>query len=683
MGIGGGRLALRQSIATGSGQGTDTSDEALYPPTVPGLTGWWDAASLPHLRGPEGQAGVTWSGQCAEVLDRSGGGDSLRPFRYIADARVASPYPRLSGLLGGVGQINSDPGLAKPALDPDLGLRLSRNPLCSQDDWTLCFVWSRPNWRQGSFRDSDPVALIRAGSTIVLAVDSVAPHRLTLFPSGPSTVLMAPVHRRHTHSLVIRYSRGHGIDAWLDDAKVASGVVNPLPALPTGSLLFLHDGAFMGGAQCWFHEAACWGRSVTDLEIAHILAHLGRWRRGRRAGVTLLINGQSNAVNYSLNDGAAELLARGVAWHLGAAAWNVVATTGNPSSYTMQSGHGLYQVQHGAYPGSFLTDPMNGSSPVTWALGVDGQAVQTAIRNLSAEDRDDIRAIVWPWNETDSLRTSSELPTFVAAVNRFLQLEREMAGKTATALPLICWSAIPYGTAEGTAMHRRAIHSLIHTTELNIVVGNPQTSDSNQRGATWSEATGVAVGGDPAHRDGDDNRRFARLAAPVVARAVLAGGGHDSISEIPASVPMVGGPRLVHVYRQTNTTLIATVVHDAGSDLKVPRQATSGKGFVVTDGGLAVGDGNVVRATSCERLNNTQLRLVLEQPLQHSSVFCALHYPFGGESIGRGNAVTDNCADVVKPEGWDIAADLGASWQLDFPLSATFLPIALSDTPYG
>ena len=142
-----------------------------------------------------------------------------------------------------------------------------------------------------------------------------------------------------------------------------------------------------------------------------------------------------------------------------------------------------------------------------------------------------------------------------------------------------------------------------------------------------------------------------------------------------------GGPRITHVYRQTATTLVLTIEHDAGDDLVVPLQAASGIGFSVMDGGSTASPGTMVVANTCARLDATHLMITLVRSLTSASGACHLYYPYGNVTIGRGNAITDNYSAATPPDGWDIAADLGPDWRLNCPLAATTTPIALSDSP--
>jgi hypothetical protein len=616
-------------------------------------------------------------------VDLSGNGQNLLPFS-TQSAGQPQGSPHLSGLLGGAGYPVTGTGLLQPALDPATGWQASGSTASASSAWTWYLVWSRPNWRQGSGVDSQPITLLTVGSQPVLQVDSAGGSgRLVLFPGASQVVVSSAMTRRHTHSIVIRYSPAVGTDLWLDGAQVAHSVVWPAGS-STGAVLLLHDGTSNGAAQCWLHEAAAWSRSLSATDVASVLSYAGRWTCGARKGIYFLFNGQSNALNYTLVDGAAALLARGVAWYVGALAYNVLATSSSSGSppYTMVAGHGMYVLDPGPYqwPGSFVQDPLDGSAPSTWALGADGLAVQQSVAALPAEDLADMCAIIWPWSETDSLRAYSEYSTFEAAALRYLSLLRPMLGDTNNSIPLIWWNAIPYGGADGMTMHRQVVQSIAANRSEHVIVGNIQTSDSNPRGSSWDPTTGLFTGGDSSHRDSADNVRFAMLASPIIGQALVAGGYADSLAALPATLPKIGGPSISHVYRQSSTTLILTIVHDAGNDLDVPLQAAAGAGFAVMDGGAPGNDGTIISATSCQRIDATHLQIELQSALQNVSGNCNLYYPYGSTQIGRGNAVTDNFATVVQPSGWNIGADLGSAWTLNCPLAATFSGITLSDT---
>ncbi len=678
MGVGGNRLALYAPLMTAaSPAGTAQSLAA----TVSGNAGWWDSSIPSALLGPANTANTVWNSPVTALIDLSGNGGNLQPFYSVTDSNLPQGAPHLSGLLGGAGYPVATTGLLQPALDPNAGWQLPGSTPSAAASWTWFLVWSRPNWRQGTSVDANPITLLTIGSRAILQVDSQGgANRLVLFPGASQVIVNATMARRHTHSIIIRYSPTSGADLWLDSVRVAQSVPWA-PGTISGPVILLHDGTLQGAAQCWLHEAALWNRTLSDQDVASVTAYARRWVRGARKGLYFIVNGQSNAINYSMNDGAASLLVRGVAWHVGALAYNILATTGSATSFTMQSGNGIYAVAGANYPGSFLQDPGDGSSPTGWSLGADGLAVQQALAGLPAEDVSDICAIIWPWNETDSLRQYSEGPTFQAAALRFLSLLRAMLGDTTNKIPLVWWNAIPYGSADGITMHRQAVQSIASNTTANVVIGNRQTSDSNPRGSSWSLATGIAMGGDASHRDSADNQRFAMLAAPVVARTLLAGDYGDSISALPAALPHAGGPSIGHVYRQSSTTLIITVVPDAGNDLKVPLQAATGIGFAVMVGGTPGNDGTIVPAISCQRLDATHLQIVLASALQNASSACQLFYPLGPVQIGRGNAVTDNFSAMTLPAGWNAGTDLGTGWILDCPLAATFSGIPLSDSP--
>jgi hypothetical protein len=693
-----GRPALWKPLATSSGGGGATVSGTASPSAISGLTGWWDAGTVAGIVDQTGNPIAAFGASVGGVADLSGAAHPLS-VHHGATSGTSSPIatPRLNGLLGGVGRNTVIPpslpasGQQLPLMDPDQGLVSGAMPLGSASAWTVFFVWSRPNWRQSSTAASP---LLSINGTVVLAADNkTGSNHLTLFPGAQQAVLTSTLARRHTHAIILRNTPGSGIDAWLDGTQVAATASNPMAASVSAPLLFLHNGSANGGAECWFHEAATWQHALVSGDIGSLLNYEGRWTLGARKGAQILVTGQSNAGN-GLNDGAWHLLAQGVAWHLGALAYGVVGNYGSPPNATCIHGEGLYPITALGLTGSFVNNPGDGSSPGTWGLGADGLSVQNWVQiQTDPTDAADILAVIWPWSEDDSCRQYSEKATYEAAARQFLALERGMLSRSAASLPQVWWSAIPFDYVSndaGTQMQREAVADMAADPTQNVTVVLPQTADSLPRsigGAalSYNATTGTWSGGDPLHRDIPDNQRFGRLAAPLVARAVLASTGGDTLAAIPVGIPTAGGPVVAHVYRQSNTTLVVTVQHDCGTDLIVPAtQAALGVGWAVMDGGTPASPGTIVTATACVRLNATQLQVTLAQALVSTSANCRLFYPYGTATIGRGNAVTDNLSLVTPPAGWNIAADLGSGWSLNMPLHvpmATASGVVLTDSP--
>jgi hypothetical protein len=660
---------------------------------ITGLTGWWDAGLATGVIGSSGTVLSAFGGSASGVVDKSGNGANLAVW-HAAPTGTANPVatPRLNGLLGGLGLNTVVPpvvpptGQQLPLMDPDQGLASTAIDLGAATPWTVFLVWSRPNWRQSSNGLS---TLLSIAGRPILAADNNGGNRLLLFPGSNPAVLATTLTRRHTHAVILRNTPGKGIDAWLDSVQVATAVTNPLVNGTAAPLLFLHDGFSRGGAECWFHEAATWNTALDTAGLNQLLAYQARWKLGPRRGIQVLVTGQSNAGN-GLNDGAWHLLAQGVAWHLGALGFGVVGAYGSPPAATCIHGEGIYPVAALGFSGSFLNNPNDGSDPSTWTLGNDGLAVQNWLHSYTdPSDAADIAVILWPWSEDDSTRQYSEKSTYEAAARRLLALERGMLSRSAASLPQVWWSALPFAynaNDPGTQMQREVVANMAADPSQNVTVVLPQTADSLPRmPASYDPATGTWVGGDSLHRDSVDNQRFGRLAAPLVARAILASGGGDTIATIPSGVPAAGGPVVTHVYRQSANTLVVTVRHDGGSDLIVPQtHAATGAGWAVMDGGSVANPGRIVNAIACTRLSPTQLQITLGANLLSPSTACRLFYPYGTTTIGRGNVVTDNLASATPPAGWNIAADLGSDWSVNMPVHVAMAPASgfvLSDTP--
>ena len=73
--------------------------------------------------------------------------------------------------------------------------------------------------------DDAPVTLLAFGSVPVVQMDSSAGSgRLILFPGASQTIITGvTLTRRHTHSLILTFASGAGVNVWLDGTQVATG----------------------------------------------------------------------------------------------------------------------------------------------------------------------------------------------------------------------------------------------------------------------------------------------------------------------------------------------------------------------------------------------------------------------------------------------------------------------------
>jgi hypothetical protein len=660
------------------------------PAAITGLSGWWDAG-----------VAATWNTVVTSLADQSGNNQAMTAYHYYtaSGTTLASliATPRLNALLGGLGApiaqpTNSAAPTYSPTLDPDTGLQLPSLSLAPDAAWTRMLVWSRPNLRQGTYYvNANPVSLICSNGTVLVSLSTTG-NTLTLFPTGAAVVLSTSMTRRHTHAIILRNTPGVGVDAWLDGVQVASAVANPLPTGVTGQVVLMHEMDLQGAAQLWFHEMATWERALDATDMATLIACGGRWVLGPRKGVSLLIMGQSNS-SYFVVSGGAQLMANGLAWYMGALAGNIIfqpsGTYLNPARYTQVNGHPISNSTPPLFPpgagnGTFLTNPGDGSDPSTWALGPDGLATEAYLTGASAiptaEDLTDIAAIVWPWTEQDSTAPYSQKALYTGTVEQLAALTRGMLGRTAAQLPLLMWNAIPYETDSGVQMVRESIADIAAIPAQNLSIFVAQTADSIPLNATYDAINGTWTGGDPEHRDETDEVNFGLRGAHVAARAALAANFADTLTAIPAGMPLAG-PSIAHAYQQSGTEIVITLTQDQGTDILVPLQAANGAGWAVMDGGSVASPGPIISATAASRIDSTHLLVTLATAPASPTEECQIFYPYGSTQIGRGDAVTDNFSTLGWPAGWDMAGDLGIAWAINFPIQATTYGVALSSSP--
>lgn len=705
--IGPGLLALADAAqSSGAGSGGFSGP---YPSDISGLTGWWDAGSLAHL-------GITsWNTQISAVPNQVSGGaalsvsgtytTALSPTGPIATARVNGSR---GGIISKFLNVDLYYGATHPFVDPGTKYTVPNVRLDKSGAWTLYLVWSRPSVAQYTqatgFSNralAGPMSLVQSGSSVVVSVGNTGTaDALTVF--GVS--LAANLTARHTHSLTLINTPGVGVDVWLDDAKLNTyAIINTISSVSATTLFFLGDGTSGASSQCIFHEAAMWGRALGSSDLGAMLINSPsvskRWVRGSHIGGALLVCGQSNAQNFA-GDGCDIRMAELIRYYLGVPGFSLLVGP-------LQGGQGIASAT-GSQTAAYLTYDA-AADPSTWSYAAGGLTFDNFIAGMTPDVLADVCGLWLYWSEGDSelLPGWPNPPDYMGAVKRFLTLFRARAGKTVAQTPVFWARSLPYpGGAVTVTTHRTYIEALANDPTQNVQIVLKQICDALPRNSTYLADGTWTIGTDEgAHLDAVDNAMFAQRAAmDVAANLIRAQVGVDP-SLSPPSIPPTGqangGPQITAAHYEGTAhaatgSVLVTITHDKGTDLKLPLQAVNGFGWQVLDGGGFVlgsaAPGTIVQATAAVRVDANHVRVTLAQTLANAST-ARLFYPWpnlaaslnsstyiaGHEPlIGRGDAVTDNYADIPKPDGWDAGSDYGPAWNIDWPLwhAASGVPLS-------
>ena len=622
--------------------------------TVAGMSAWWDAGTTTDVLAGAGYV---------SLRDKTGNGLALG-----ATGGVGSSYgPRLVGTLGGIGYPRGAPNYSVqlPTSDPAGGWAASV-PVAANGDLTVFLAWSRPNLLQVTGPTNTPAPLLAINGTTVLdmtATPAGTGDTLRLFPNG-TVRTGGSLTIRHTHSARVVFASGL-VDVWLDGAKVIAGAASGITLSGTAAV------ALLPGAGCWLHEAGTWPRALSAADQAQLTLCAGRWPGSDRRAANGFLIGQSNAGYFISSAVAFAPLSQGICYWTGHLSSSII---GNGAG-TLFSGQGVYGAGTIVNDALFLQNAGD-NNPATWAYGANGRTFAATVAATSAADMVDLTYIAWMWSESDSLNfTYADKTVYEAAIRRAFQLIRATCGRTAAQLPVLMIDAMPFQPGPGCQMHREVSANIAADAAMNVSYMLDLSTDAIGLPDTVDTATGLEAGpGDGAHSDNPTFQGWAqRMALPIAAAVLLAEAARtsDLSTALPSGIVPRNGPRVVSAHYEGSTSVLVTLTHNNGTDLRLPLRAALGIGWSVMDGGTETTPGAIVLATAAVRVDATHIRLTLASALTNAGT-AHLYYGRGNNIdpvtkyriIGRGNAVTDNYSATAL-------AGLGVPVQPDMPLGST------------
>ena len=626
-----------------------------------GVLGWWDTGVASDLL--DGTGAATGAGVVATVRNRSAGPAlALEPYDAggIVNNGVTTGFRQVLRLVGTEAGIrnrlndNACENSPAPAFTSDVKLR--NVTLGSAVAGTWYHVWSKVNREQtGQYGASTTTPILKHGAVVVMQAGNAGDgtDRLTLFPGTASQTDLGIVPPRYTQSLTMVMTAAGLVDVWLKDTKVATGVVNPLPATVTATLAMAQS--------CDLHE--CWqaDHALSTAELATLLTSATscskRWARGERTLPLLAIIGQSNAGKME-NAGGLNMMADSCRWAMGALGVDITrGDDRNPGRGLMVwGGTPLIQSPGATTMASFINRFGGTADPSTWPYTSQGTAFISFFSGLNAPDRARLAGLIWAFSETDADHGYGDHANYVYSRHRIIADARTACGKPT--MPVYSFNAWPFGgtTVLGSGSDDGG-QSMRETFDAAIA----DTAQYETRILHNLSDADYATGNDYAHMSDPSYLKFGVRAGLVLAGLLTLDGSAVSVGGLP-----VIGPRITAATLQTPTTILVTIQHDRGTDIRVG--TPSDVGWTVFEGwtsATVVGTNRVVQ--SCARVDATHLLLTLATAVVGAASTVRVWPAYGQRRTLGGGSAMDNYSQTAT--GLAITAQLGSSYTQDYPIA--------------
>jgi hypothetical protein len=352
--------------------------------------------------------------------------------------------------------------------------------------------------------------------------------------------------------------------------------------------------------------------------------------RGPGTELNVLVRGQSNAIlmmeagNWAGSGAVTQEVQRLLGFDGTTDRVNLIYDRFDLNSSTAFGGTGLI--------GDWLT-ARNGDWRQGWDIAQYERALLNEIAGLPATQRDDPTAVLWLHSEYDSANRDLTTDMWVSAVRFDAAQTRAAFGQSASTVPYLFVSAMPYyGTTEGHNAIREGMERLVADGAFNARIAARMIDVD-----TDGDSAGQYGGG---HIDAEDAMQTVMRSARAIAETFASYAKPGSPVALAGGNIADDGPQVIAATPVASNQLRIDVRHDqAGGFRALDADAARGVGWSVHAPGVEV-TGTAARIEDADSLVVTFSGTVPTGGL--------LHYGHGygrlagADGSGRGNAVYDD-----------------------------------------